>query len=217
MVCADCTCGRAQDPGRATGPGRAEQSAPAPTESFEQIRREVRSFTSPEDAFQFTEGVQPAVPLRSKKWFNDPSDPGTFPFPKYLNPFFSWCSCQEGFLGHSSCERAAMSALYIERYLNSGTTLSELHPTNKPIIGIAQTGSDLAPCNRHHIQLAKRVREGIIAAGGTAMEFPCHPIQETGKRPTASLDRNLSYLSLVEVLFGYPLDGVVLLTGCDKT
>ena len=110
-----------------------------------------------------------------------------------------------------------MSALYIERYLNSGTTLNELYPRSKPVIGIAQTGSDLAPCNRHHIELAKRVREGIIAAGGTPMEFPCHPIQETGKRPTASLDRNLSYLSLVEVLFGYPLDGVVLLTGCDKT
>ena len=110
-----------------------------------------------------------------------------------------------------------MSALYVERYLNSGTVLSELHPRTRPIIGIAQTGSDLAPCNRHHLQLAQRVREGIIAAGGTAMEFPCHPIQETGKRPTASLDRNLSYLSLVEVLFGYPLDGVVLLTGCDKT
>ena len=110
-----------------------------------------------------------------------------------------------------------MSALYIERYLNSGTTVGELHPRSKPIIGIAQTGSDLAPCNRHHLELAKRVRDGITAAGGTALEFPCHPIQETGKRPTASLDRNLSYLSLVEVLFGYPLDGVVLLTGCDKT
>jgi dihydroxy-acid dehydratase len=88
---------------------------------------------------------------------------------------------------------------------------------NKPIIGIAQTGSDLAPCNSGHIQLAKRVRDGIIAAGGTPLEFPCHPIQETTKRPTAGLDRNLAYLSLVEVLYGYPLDGVVLLTGCDKT
>jgi dihydroxy-acid dehydratase len=109
-----------------------------------------------------------------------------------------------------------MTALYIERYLNYGITRQELQ-SGKPIIGIAQTGSDLSPCNRHHLELAKRVRDGINAAGGVAMEFPCHPIQETGKRPTASLDRNLSYLSLVEVLYGYPLDGVVLLIGCDKT
>jgi dihydroxy-acid dehydratase len=109
-----------------------------------------------------------------------------------------------------------MSAMYIERYLNYGLTPKELQ-SGKPIIGIAQTGSDLSPCNRHHLDLAKRVREGIRAAGGVAFEFPCHPIQETGKRPTASLDRNLAYLSLVEVLFGYPLDGVVLMTGCDKT
>jgi dihydroxy-acid dehydratase len=109
-----------------------------------------------------------------------------------------------------------MTALYLERYLNYGLTREEL-TSGKPIIGIAQTGSDLSPCNRHHIELAKRVREGIRDAGGVAFEFPCHPIQETGKRPTASLDRNLSYLSLVEVLYGYPLDGVVLTTGCDKT
>jgi len=109
-----------------------------------------------------------------------------------------------------------MTALYLERYLNFGMTLDELK-SGKPIIGIAQTGSDLSPCNRHHLELAKRVREGIIAAGGVCFEFPCHPIQETGKRPTASLDRNLSYLSLVEVLFGSPIDGVVLTTGCDKT
>src|SRR5215210_7817835 len=109
-----------------------------------------------------------------------------------------------------------MTALYLERYLNFGLSREELM-SGKPIIGIAQTGSDLSPCNRHHIELAKRVRDGITAAGGLAMEFPCHPIQETGKRPTACLDRNLSYLSLVEVLYGYPLDGVVLLTGCDKT
>src|ERR671933_2890302 len=109
-----------------------------------------------------------------------------------------------------------MTALYLERYLNYVLTPQELQ-SGKPIIGIAQTGSDLIPCNRHHIELAKRVRDGITAAGGLAMEFPCHPIQETGKRPTACLDRNLSYLSLVEVLYGYPLDGVVLLTGCDKT
>lgn len=110
-----------------------------------------------------------------------------------------------------------MTALYLERYLNQGTTLNELASPHRPIIGIAQTGSDLSPCNRHHIELSKRVRDGIIANGGTPFEFPCHPIQETGKRPTACLDRNLSYLGLVEVLFGYPLDGVVLLTGCDKT
>ncbi|HMN52251.1 MAG TPA: IlvD/Edd family dehydratase [Xanthobacteraceae bacterium] len=110
----------------------------------------------------------------------------------------------------------AMTALYLERYLNYGLTRQELQ-SGKPIIGIAQTGSDLSPCNRHHLELAKRVREGIRDAGGVAMEFPCHPIQETGKRPTAALDRNLAYLSLVEVLFGYPLDGVVLTTGCDKT
>ncbi len=109
-----------------------------------------------------------------------------------------------------------MTALYLERYLNFGLTRHELQ-SGKPIIGIAQTGSDLSPCNRHHIELAKRVRSGIEAAGGIAMEFPCHPIQETGKRPTAALDRNLAYLSLVEVLYGYPLDGVVLTVGCDKT
>ncbi len=113
-------------------------------------------------------------------------------------------------------DNPGMTALYLERYLNFGLTADELR-TGRPIIGIAQTGSDLSPCNRHHIELAKRVREGITAAGGVAFEFPCHPIQETGKRPTACLDRNLSYLSLVEVLYGYPLDGVVLLTGCDKT
>src|SRR3954464_11618648 len=109
-----------------------------------------------------------------------------------------------------------MTALYIERYLNYGLTREELQ-SGKPIIGIAQTGSDLSPCNRHHIVLAERVREGIREAGGIALEFPVHPIQETGKRPTAGLDRNLAYLGLVEVLYGYPLDGVVLTTGCDKT
>src|SRR6201997_1400408 len=109
-----------------------------------------------------------------------------------------------------------MTALYLERYLNYGLTRHELQ-AGKPIIGIAQTGSDLSPCNRHHLELAHRVREGIRTAGGVALEFPCHPIQETGKRPTAALDRNLAYLSLVEVLYGYPLDGVVLMTGCDKT
>ncbi len=109
-----------------------------------------------------------------------------------------------------------MTALYLERYLNYGLTREELQG-GKPIIAIAQTGSDLSPCNRHHIELAKRVRDGIIAAGGTALEIPVHPIQETGKRPTASLDRNLAYLSLVESLYGYPIDGVVLMIGCDKT
>ena len=109
-----------------------------------------------------------------------------------------------------------MTALYLERYLNYGLTREELQ-SGKPIIGIAQTGSDLSPCNRHHIELAKRVRDGIISAGGTVMEFPVHPIQETGKRPTASLDRNLAYLSLTESLYGYPIDAVVLTIGCDKT
>jgi dihydroxy-acid dehydratase len=113
-------------------------------------------------------------------------------------------------------DNPGMTALYIERYMNWGLTREELQ-SGKPIIGIAQTGSDLAPCNRHHLQLADRVREGIREAGGIAFEFPVHPIQETGKRPTASLDRNLAYLGLVEVLYGYPLDGVVLTTGCDKT
>jgi len=113
-------------------------------------------------------------------------------------------------------DNPGMTALYLERYLNFGLTRHELM-SGKPIIGIAQTGSDLSPCNRHHLELAKRVRDGITAAGGLAFEFPVHPIQETGKRPTAALDRNLAYLGLVEVLFGYPLDGVVLTTGCDKT
>lgn len=123
--------------------------------------------------------------LRSRRWFDNPADPG-------------------------------MTALYIERYMNFGITREELQ-SGKPIIGIAQTGSDLAPCNRHHIQLADRVRDGIRDAGGIPLEFPVHPIQETGKRPTAALDRNLAYLGLVEILHGYPLDGVVLTTGCDKT
>jgi dihydroxy-acid dehydratase len=109
-----------------------------------------------------------------------------------------------------------MTALYLERYLNFGLSLEELR-SGRPIIGIAQTGSDLSPCNRHHLVLAERVREGIRESGGISLEFPVHPIQETGKRPTAGLDRNLAYLGLVEALFGYPIDGVVLTTGCDKT
>jgi dihydroxy-acid dehydratase len=109
-----------------------------------------------------------------------------------------------------------MTALYLERYLNYGLTLEELR-SGKPIIGIAQTGSDLSPCNRHHLVLAERVREGVREAGGIALEFPVHPIQETGKRPTAGLDRNLAYMGLVELLYGYPIDGVVLTIGCDKT
>lgn len=113
-------------------------------------------------------------------------------------------------------DNPSMTALYLERYLNYGLTREELQ-SGKPIIGIAQTGSDLSPCNRPHLELANRVREGIREAGGIAIEFPVHPIQETGKRPTASLDRNLAYLGLVEVLYGYPLDGVVLTIGCDKT
>jgi dihydroxy-acid dehydratase len=127
----------------------------------------------------------PPRALRSRAWFDDPSN-------------------------------ADMTALYLERYMNFGLALEELQ-SGKPIIGIAQTGSDLSPCNRHHLVLAERVKAGIIEAGGIPLEFPVHPIQETGKRPTAGLDRNLAYLGLVEVLFGYPLDGVVLTIGCDKT
>ncbi|WP_188850172.1 IlvD/Edd family dehydratase [Aureimonas glaciei] len=123
--------------------------------------------------------------LRSRAWFDNPSNPD-------------------------------MTALYLERYLNFGLSLEELQ-SGMPIIGIAQTGSDLSPCNRHHLELAKRVRDGIREMGGIPLEFPVHPIQETGKRPTAGLDRNLAYLALVEVLYGYPLDGVVLTIGCDKT
>jgi dihydroxy-acid dehydratase len=113
-------------------------------------------------------------------------------------------------------DNPGMTALYLERYLNFGLTRHELQ-SGKPIVGIAQTGSDLAPCNRVHVKLAERIRAGIRDAGGIPLEFPIHPIQETGKRPTANIDRNLAYLSLVEVLYGYPIDGVVLCTGCDKT
>jgi dihydroxy-acid dehydratase len=108
------------------------------------------------------------------------------------------------------------SALYIDRYLNYGLTPEELM-SKRPIIGIAQSGSDLSPCNRYHMETAKRVRDGIRGAGGIALEFPTHPIQESSRRPTATLDRNLAYLTLVEILHSYPIDGVVLLTGCDKT
>lgn len=113
-------------------------------------------------------------------------------------------------------EDPEMTALYLERYLNYGLTMDELH-SDKPIIGIAQTGNDLSPCNRHHLELANRVKDGIRMAGGIPIEFPVHPIQETGRRPTAMLDRNLAFLGLVETLHGYPIDGVVLTIGCDKT
>jgi dihydroxy-acid dehydratase len=116
----------------------------------------------------------------------------------------------------ANATRPVDTALYLERYMNFGLTREELQ-SGCPIIGIAQSGSDLSPCNRHHLQLAARVREGIRAAGGIALEFPVHPIQETGRRPTAALDRNLCTLALTEILHGYPLDGVVLTTGCDKT
>src|ERR687889_1184540 len=109
-----------------------------------------------------------------------------------------------------------MTALYLERYLNYGLTRDELQ-SGRPIIGIAQTGSDLAPCNRHHLELASRVRDGIRDMGGIPIEFPVHPIFENCRRPTAALDRNLAYLGLVEILYGYPIDAVVLTTGCDKT
>ena len=123
--------------------------------------------------------------LRSRAWFDDPSDP-------------------------------ASTALHVERYTNFGISAAELR-SGKPIIGIAQTGSDLVPCNRIHVDLVQRIRDGVREAGGISIEFPVHPIQESGKRPTAAVDRNLQYLSLVEVLYGYPIDGVVLTTGCDKT
>src|SRR5260221_14457081 len=109
-----------------------------------------------------------------------------------------------------------MTALYLERTMNYGLSLDELQ-SGRPIIGIAEPGPDITPCNRHHLVLATRVRDGIREAGGIPFEFPIHPIQETCKRPTAMLDRNLQYLSLVEILYGYPIDGVVLTTGCDKT
>src|SRR5690606_18358809 len=112
--------------------------------------------------------------------------------------------------------RSDMTALYLERFMNYGITPGELR-SGKPIIGIAQTGSDLSPCNRIHVDLAKRTRDGIRDAGGIPMEFPVHPIFENCRRPTAALDRNLAYLGLVEVLYGYPIDAVVLTTGCDKT
>lgn len=113
-------------------------------------------------------------------------------------------------------DHADMTALYLERFMNYGTTPEELR-SGRPIIGIAQSGSDLNPCNRHHLDLAKRVRDGIRDAGGIAIEFPSHPLFENCKRPTAALDRNLAYMGLVELLYGYPFDGVVLTTGCDKT
>ena len=116
----------------------------------------------------------------------------------------------------NNSDNPGMTALYLERYLNYGLTRKELQ-SGKPLIGIAQSGSDLSPCNRHFLELAKRIKAGIIDTGGIPFEFPTHPIQESGKRPTAALDRNLAYLSLVEILYGYPLDGVVLTTGCDKT
>ena len=112
--------------------------------------------------------------------------------------------------------RSDMTALYLERFMNYGLTPAELR-SGRPIIGIAQTGSDLSPCNRIHLDLARRVRDGIRDAGGIAMEFPVHPIFENCRRPTAALDRNLAYLGLVETLYGYPIDAVVLTTGCDKT
>ncbi|KAK4940658.1 hypothetical protein LTR10_019288 [Elasticomyces elasticus] len=116
----------------------------------------------------------------------------------------------------SNDRQPELSVLYMDRYLNYGLTPEELS-SKRPVIGIAQSGSDLSPCNRNHLQTAKRVRDGIRAAGGLPIEFPVHPIQESSRRPTATLDRNLSYLTLVEILHSYPLDGVVLLTGCDKT
>ena len=113
-------------------------------------------------------------------------------------------------------DNPGMTAIYVERYLNFGLTLKELQ-SGRPVIGIAQTGSDLAPCNRVHLETAERAAAGIRDAGGVPLIFPVHPIQESCRRPTASLDRNLAYLGLVEILHGYPFDGVVLTTACDKT
>ena len=113
-------------------------------------------------------------------------------------------------------DRIDQTALYLERFMNYGITPDELR-SGRPVIGISQTGSDLVPCNRHHLDLAVRVKEGIRDAGGIPMEFPVHPVFENCRRPTAALDRNLSYLGLVETLYGYPIDAVVLTTGCDKT
>lgn len=144
---------------------------------------------------------QPGKPASSSS-----SDPNAPPWPRPLRSS-KWFDCRSD---------PGMTALYMERYFNFGITREELM-SGAPIIGIAQSGSDLAPCNRHHMELAKRVREGIRTAGGIAIEFPTHPIQETSRRPTAALDRNLAYLTLVEILTGYFIDGVVLLTGCDKT
>jgi dihydroxyacid dehydratase/phosphogluconate dehydratase len=112
--------------------------------------------------------------------------------------------------------RRDQSALYLERFMNYGITPDELR-SGRPVVGIAQSGSDLSPCNRHHLELAGRVRDGIRDGGGIPMEFPVHPINENCRRPTAALDRNLSYLGLVEILYGYFIDAVVLTTGCDKT
>src|SRR5215210_5026193 len=112
--------------------------------------------------------------------------------------------------------RIDQTALYLERFMNYGITPEELR-SGRPIVGIAQTGSDLSPCNRIHLELARRVRDGIRDSGGIPMEFPVHPIFENCRRPTAALDRNLAYLGLVEVLYGYPIDAVILTTGCDKT
>ena len=116
----------------------------------------------------------------------------------------------------NDAHRRDQTALYLERYMNYGITPDELR-SGRPVVGIAQSGSDLSPCNRHHLELARRVRDGIRDAGGIPMEFPVHPIQETCRRPTAALDRNLFYLGLVEILHGYFIDAVVLTTGCDKT
>ncbi|MDI5986900.1 IlvD/Edd family dehydratase [Halomonas sp. M4R5S39] len=146
-----------------------------------------------------------ARPTRSAAWFGTPDTPHRITPDRLRSRYW-----------FDNPEHPGTTALCIERYLNYGITLEEL-TSGKPIIGISQSGSDLTPCNRHHIELVKRVKDGIRAAGGVPFEFPMHPIHENVRRPTAALDRNLAYLGLVEVLHGYPLDGVVLTTGCDKT
>lgn len=195
MPCENCTCGAAEQlNGNANANGRSQ--------AFDNSKNEI-DFTDPKNLEEATRKIKEAEERIQKLETKLKSQ-----HPKNRLRSQDW---------FNDASDPGSTALHLERYLNWGLSIPEIADPTKPIIGIAQTGSDLSPCNRHHLQLAKRVRDGIIAAGGTPLEFPCHPIQETGKRPNAALDRNLSYLSLVEALFGYPIDGVVLLTGCDKT
>ncbi|KAK3196693.1 hypothetical protein K4F52_000037 [Lecanicillium sp. MT-2017a] len=187
--CAGCAC------------PKSENAQPTDIEDSMRELNLLRQRTRELEAKLGVSADQPGKPASSSS-----SDPNAPPWPRPLRSS-KWFDCRSD---------PGMTALYMERYFNFGITREELM-SGAPIIGIAQSGSDLAPCNRHHMELAKRVREGIRTAGGIAIEFPTHPIQETSRRPTAALDRNLAYLTLVEILTGYFIDGVVLLTGCDKT